>query len=171
VEIPLDENIRNTRSIVSVLQHHYQGPDAISARGPVGRTVETRTYRTVPEMARLLSATLNSLVSGERLQYSDIVVLTPRPLAHSALRTLRLPGPIQLSPDVPAQGRPEVLMASVAGFKGLERRVAVVTELDERLLEDVDEAERVCYVAFSRARTHLILLGTPDILPALLPDA
>ena len=46
-------------------------------------------------------------------------------------------------------------MSSVHTFKGLERRVIIIAELDNTMIYLPEE---ILYVGCSRARTHLILL-------------
>lgn len=77
VEIPLTENIRNTRSIYQAMSRHYRGDARIQPRGPVGRTVESHTYGSAPELKSLLSRLLHRLLLVEGFKPEDVVVLTP----------------------------------------------------------------------------------------------
>ena len=52
------------------------------------------------------------------------------------------------------------LRANVADFKGLDRPVALVAELDDRLPPDPRERDAVLYVAFSRPRNLLAVFHT-----------
>jgi superfamily I DNA/RNA helicase len=67
-----------------------------------------------------------------------------------------------------AWGR-EILCATIHSFKGLERRVVIVIELDEELLGSSASRDALCYVAFSRPRNHLILFGKKDVILEVLP--
>ena len=98
------------------------------------------------------------------------MVLTPKALDRSVLLTLRLPGTLRLVTEEPAARSNQVLCSTVHRFKGLERRVAIVAELDRSLPTDVAARTALCYVAFSRPRTYLVLLGTAEVLPGLLPE-
>jgi hypothetical protein len=49
----------------------------------------------------------------------------------------------------------QIQVSSVHTFKGLERRVIILAELDDSMGYSPDE---ILYVGCSRARTHLILL-------------
>jgi hypothetical protein len=162
----LAENVRNTREIHRALAAYYRGTGPSRARGPIGRAVETIGYATAREMAKRLGGLLHRLVVSERVPASQIAVLTPRPLAESELTGLRFDNGFRLV-DGPGSGPKDVLCAGVAEFKGLERAVAIVTELDESLLRR-QQLDDLCYVAFSRARSHLILMGCEGILPGLL---
>jgi hypothetical protein len=55
----------------------------------------------------------------------------------------------------------------VEEFKGLERPVVVVAELEKGVFDDKTRLVAACYVAFSRPRNHLILLGHADVLASL----
>jgi hypothetical protein len=167
-ELSLEDNVRNTQAICRVLTRHYSGEVKIAARGPVGRSVETIPYRSQSELAQELGRALRRLMTTERIDNRDIVVLTPRRLQDSNLLSLQLPGNLRLVPTQPATRSEHCLCASVGEFKGLERRVAVVAELDSQLPLDPSLRSAVCYVAFSRPRHHLVLLGTPDVLSELV---
>jgi hypothetical protein len=117
-------------------------------------------------MVRRLEGLLNRLVVSERVPASQIVVLTPRPLVESQLTGLRLDNGIRLVHGT-VSGDKDVLCASATEFKGLERAVVIVAELDDSLLRR-RELDDICYVAFSRARSHLVLMGCEGILPGLL---
>jgi hypothetical protein len=53
---------------------------------------------------------------------------------------------------------------TVRRFKGMESKVVIVTEMDdERSLKDPMMFEDMCYVSFSRAVHHLIVLP-PDTI-------
>lgn len=57
-----------------------------------------------------------------------------------------------------------VRVDTVRRFKGMESKVVIVTEMDdERSLQDPIMFEDMCYVSFSRAVHHLILLPPDNI--------
>lgn len=163
---PLTTNLRNTRAIHQFVAPHYHGEEPVGCRGPVGRPVEQHTYRSPEEMHRLLDKTLSRLVNQEGFHPEDLVVLTPYALRRSSLPGARLCPPLALAERQQAQAH-QVPYETVYRFKGLERPVAVVVELDESLPSNPQIVESLCYVAFSRPRSHLVLMGTPDVLPRL----
>jgi hypothetical protein len=167
---PLTENVRNTRSIHRTLVTYYQGESPSSPRGPVGRSVEIQHYETTLELRKHLQFIVRKLVDTERLACSDIVILTPRSLSRSVLRELKMEGNYKLVEQF-TENQHEVLYSTIHRFKGLERPVVIVVELDEALLTENEQEERdaLCYVAFSRPRNHLILLGKQSVIQALLP--
>lgn len=167
VEIPLNENIRNTRAIYDFVGHHYRGEEKIRPRGPVGRTIERVSYGTAGELKAALGKVLHRLMLVEGFTAEDLVVLTPKALERSALPALQLPGALRLVTDEASVRHQHVLVSTIHRFKGLERRVAIVAELDEHLPPDPEERARLFYVAFSRPRTHLVVLGNPAVLADL----
>ena len=62
-----------------------------------------------------------------------------------------------------------VLLSSIADFKGLERPVVLVAELDERLPSDPKQRAALFYVAFSRPRSLLSIFATPSVLETVKP--
>ncbi len=165
----LTENVRNTRAIHKMLVSYYRGGTESRPRGPTGRAVERYTYASIWEMTQKLAGALHRLVVAERLRTSEIVVLTPRTLDNSALSGLPLESGLRLV-DRPATGPREVQCSSIPEFKGLERPVVIVAELDQSVLRD-PQLVSFCYVAFSRPRSLLILIGEVNVLPHLLPPS
>jgi hypothetical protein len=157
--IDLDENVRNTSDICAAILPHYRGQVGIRSRMSVGRAVEYHVYADVT-LAQVLGRVLNRLLVTEGLLAKDIVVLTPRDPEASALPSLSLPAGIRLTADESAVRGRTVLWANVADFKGLERPVALVAELDDRLPSDQRERDAVLYVAFSRPRSLLSVFHT-----------
>ena len=166
-EYPLEENVRNTQAICAMLRDHYRGEVPITARGPAGRNVDKVAYSSEHEFQQLLGKTINRLLNVERLRPEDLIVLTPRRLDQSALTRVRLSGNLQLVVTEPAQKSRAIQFTSIDQFKGLERPAVIVVELDDRMPGDADHWHALCYVAFSRARHHLVLMGDEAILANL----
>ena len=57
-----------------------------------------------------------------------------------------------------------ILCETIRRFKGLERPVIVLVELPE---EDATKLDRLLYVGASRARQHLVVIGSPAVLGRL----
>lgn len=166
---PLLENVRNTRNIHRALVMYYQGEYDSRPRGPVGRSVEVYPYSSSAELRRLLPQLLQKLTAIEQLAPKDLVVLTPKALNRSQLRGLDVGSGLRLVEQPTGRGR-EILCATIHSFKGLERRVVIVIELDEELLGSSASRDALCYVAFSRPRNHLILLGKREVILEVLPQ-
>ena len=161
---PLKDNVRNTGTIFNKIRAFYQGPAGARSRGPAGRPVVLKPYRTTEELRSTVAELVRHLIDVERFAAGDVAVLTPRPPVKSALAGLRA-GSVRLTRgDAPRAG--EILLASVAGFKGLERPVVILAELDDSMAVS-ERFNELCYVGFSRAKSHLILVGEPNVLSQL----
>ena len=57
-------------------------------------------------------------------------------------------------------GKGEIRLSSIHRFKGLESPVVVVAEVDESAATN----EALLYVAFSRARSHLVLIAHEKVI-------
>jgi superfamily I DNA/RNA helicase len=112
-------------------------------------------YTDARGLQRLLSQVLHRLVIEEQVSPQDIAVLTPRSQDRSDLKANTPIGNFQLTTSSEPGGIYRVQVSSVHTFKGLERRVIILAELDNTMTHSPDE---VLYVGCSRARTHLILL-------------
>ncbi|MBB6053884.1 NERD domain-containing protein [Armatimonas rosea] len=172
---PLRENVRNTRAIHARIQPFYDA--SIQPRGPSGRTVEKIVAESPALIRSALSRTLHHLNITEKIPVADIVVLTPKSLNDSCIANQTLASGFKLMETTPAmEGRSsstahlEVRCESVASFKGLESPVVVVVEVDNDLLNS-PQYEAICYVAFSRPRLHLVVIGSANALQQLMGDA
>lgn len=103
---------------------------------------------------------------NEAVASRDIVVLTPKEREDSALVNTTLENGFRMVESASSNVR-EIQIATIPEFKGLERPIVVVAELDEELLSQHETREAICYVAFSRPRHHLILLGKSAVLSVL----
>lgn len=142
----LNVNMRNTKSIHSYISEFY-GPE-IECWGPEGRPPTVITTED-PEAA--LRRQLQRLVSDEAVSPADIVILTPVREGNSVWTTGQSMGRVRLTWKQPP-GERELLVSTIHSFKGLERPVVIVTELD-RLRSD-----ELRLVACSRARNELTVI-------------
>jgi len=165
----LDVNVRNTRTIHQDSLKFYRSDALPESGGPQGRPVEYLAYEGEKQLRKRLSVVLNRLVAGEGVPARDIVVLTPRSVSRSTLLGSDLASGFRLVEGPPAGPR-EVEFRSIYRFKGLERPVVVLVDLDERFELQQDRWPELCYVAFSRARSHLICLGRESVLARLRSD-
>lgn len=151
---PLTLNCRNTNSIHKVVRAFYSDRDKIFCKGPEGRPPELQKYHGLNDMLRCLQSTLNKLINEEYIAAEDIVILTPHAPDNSALKTGTRLGKFSLSEN-PARRRNEVQATTIHKFKGLERKVVIIAEIDSKYIYN---PEMLLYVASSRARTHLLFL-------------
>jgi superfamily I DNA/RNA helicase len=155
-EVPLPSNLRNTQPINEFVSVFHEGEVAPVGRGPRGRPVEVLAYENPEDLGRLLTVVLKNL-QEEDVSLDDVVVLTPVAGSKSALREMGKVDGYRFAEE-PEPGT--VLIGTIQGFKGLERPVVVLAELDERSEERLAQ---LLYVGGSRARNHLIVLATVPV--------
>lgn len=152
---PLLDNCRNTQKIHHLVSAFHQEGSRLRCPGPIGRPAEVHAYNYPQEMQRLLSKILHRLVIEEKVSRNEIALLTPRAQERSALKANTTLGNFTLTTDASPKGAYQVQVSTIHAFKGLERQVIILAELDNAMSYSPDE---VLYVGCSRARTHLILL-------------
>jgi hypothetical protein len=117
-------------------------------------------------VARTVQRVVNELLDNDQISATDIVVLTPSELAFSPLCGRPLTHGRKLTPH--PKPNVNVRLAPIEEFKGLECAVVVLAEA-ERLPKEPGIRFRYCYTAFSRARSHLIVLGDWSTKSHLIP--
>lgn len=157
---PLRQNLRNTKQIFEEVVRYYQGEPLPICAGPDGVEVTRLEGATV----RGVQQSLNELVNEQRVSTADIIVLTGRGSERSDLKEGMRCGNVALTWHPPKKG--EVQVSTVHAFKGLEKPVVVLTELDGYFRDPArtDLGESLLYVGASRATHHLVLVGAD--LPA-----
>lgn len=150
----LNQNCRNTQAIHTVVAKFHNKPESLFCFGPEGREPVNISYNGSDDLIRKLQRLIHRLVYEEGIATHELVILTPR----GESRTRLVPGLklgnftlVNQAPNHPA----EIQATSVYKFKGLERKVVILGEIDERWNYNRD---MVMYVGCSRARTHLIFL-------------
>jgi len=152
-EFPLTRNLRNTGYIHEAAARFYAGP-ALESVGPIGTPIEYISASNEREVVDQTSRALHRLVREKGVQEGDIAVLTCRSVAHSPFANVAAIGAYtvgQFGPE--SSGR--VVLESVRRFKGLERQVVILTGVDETTEEEL------LYVGITRARAHLVVIGSP----------
>ncbi|MDQ7823374.1 MAG: NERD domain-containing protein [Candidatus Eremiobacteraeota bacterium] len=162
----LNENIRNTKAISQVISRFYSSPAPFTPRGPSGRSVEMIPCRDKRKMISQMGKLLHRLITVEGFSPGDITVLSMRSVEKensSGFVEGETCGNFVLrkAPSTPT----EVQLSTVHSFKGLENRVVILTELNSHTIKDVS----LVYVALSRPRNHLIVMGDEEALAALSP--
>lgn len=149
LEVPLNENWRNTREIHESVMEYYRGP-SVRSLGPGGPAVE-RVEVKEGTLSKELGRTLHRIIVEGGVAASDVVVLTPRSVRKSQLAGQT--GQFRLSES--PSGPRDVLLSSIHRYKGLDAQVVVVCEVQG---EPEEEQRELMYVACSRARGLLVLL-------------
>lgn len=144
--IRLSRNLRNTQNIHDATQRFYSGP-LLVADGPVGAEVQWIAASSELVERRALEE-IHRLINAEAVQPCDIAVLSP---IENPLRAL--------ASALSKQVYSGVALSTIAEFKGLESRFVVVLATRE-----LSDAAGLAYVALSRARAHLTLIGPTEVL-------
>lgn len=163
-KFPLSRNLRNTRLIFELACHHYEGPPVLAA-GPRGREAERVVARSWQEVPRCLRDVVGRLVKQEGIKPEAIAVIH----AHEADRALLCPGDVigRWKAVRAGEGGSDAIVVDTAQrFKGLESRVVVLVASGH-----FATLREHAYVALTRAKTHLILIGTAADLPLLEQSA
>lgn len=152
---PLYQNCRNTKSIHSLVAKFHNDPNSLMCYSPEGRPPEMISYSGEDDLLRQLPKLLHRLVIEEHVNNDDVVILTPR-----GEKTTRLIPGLKLGiftlTNQPANHQSKIQATSVHKFKGLEKKIVILAEIDDRTQFNRD---MIMYVGCSRARTHLIILS------------
>jgi hypothetical protein len=178
-EYPLEMNCRNAQSIHAVVARFAEGGLASMALRDDGRSPELIEADGADATLEALRKVLHRLRVEEDVPPRHIAVLTGARLEESAVWRQRRFGNEALdNPSVDADGRhlgaaahetPElpsdaILCDTIRRFKGLERPVIVLVELDGI---DPAKLDRLLYVGASRARQHLVVIASAAVLGRL----
>jgi hypothetical protein len=174
-EYQVDWNCRNPAPIHAFAARHAPGLEAVEVLRHEGREPELITAQPGPETLKALAGVLHRLRGEERLAPWQVCVLTGRSLARSDVWRQRKFGnevlwngsyddaghSLGLSADeAPDQPSDTILCDSIRRFKGLEREVVVLVELDEADAR----LEQLMYVGATRARQHLVVIGPAELI-------
>lgn len=158
---PLTKNVRNTEPIGTLVKAFHSGEMRLS--GLPGRKVRFVDLTAWSSETAALTHVFQRLRDWGA-SASDVVVLTPAALTRSELPTHRRVGPWRLG--VRESVSRDVLIETIHSFKGQDRPIVVLAELDrldELTAMGVDAVETLLYVGCSRATQFLIVLGVPSL--------
>ena len=151
---PLSLNCRNTDKIHEQVLPYYQGTPMPTSRGPIGIEPEIVSIRSGGER-EALRRVFAKLFTEERLPCTHVVVLTPHNAQSSLFKEGDRIGNVLIT-WATHPGPNQVKISSVYSFKGLESSIVILAELDKI---DIAQRNYLLYVATSRPRDHLIILG------------
>jgi Nuclease-related domain len=145
--IQLTVNCRNTRRINELVARYYKG-GTIEAPGPEGPPVDRHVYETEGELLTQLDEAVARWIGEAEVPPGDIALLTARSAGRSALWRVEKLGGVRLTDD--PWEKNAILRCSVFRFKGLERLVVGLCELD-------GAKDAAWYVGMSRPSVFLSL--------------
>lgn len=151
----LEHNYRSTAAIHERVVGFYDGDPKPGSIGPAGRPVE-QVEPSGKGVAEDVRRVVGRLLGEEGLSARQVVVLTPYGKARSELKEGASIGAVTLT----WSGEPDagqVRVSSVHAFKGLESDVVILVE--PHGLSRGRNPHRLCYVALSRAKHHLVVIG------------
>lgn len=151
----LYQNCRNTKSIHELVARFHNNPSSLLCLSPAGRPPEVLPYHGDEDLRRQVQKILHRLVVEEHVNSDEIVVLTPRGEKSTCLVPGQRLGPFTITSQL-LNHSSKIQATSVYKFKGLERKVVILAEIDNKTSYNHD---MVMYVGCSRARTHLIILS------------
>jgi len=151
----LTQNCRNTKSIHDFTAAYHHDAGSLGCSGPEGRPVEMLSYSDERQLLDQVRRLLHRLVSEEDIATRDIVILTPRSQQRTAFKHGSKLGPFTF-----AENRPDdsttIQVSSVHKFKGLERKVVILVEIDDQVRGEKDV---LLYVGGSRAQVLLVVVA------------
>ncbi len=151
----LNKNLRSTYEIGEQVTKYYEGVGQIHPGGPRSeRPLKRIKLKKDQSPAEALEDVLGML-ADEKVKPRDIVILTPNGENRSALKHKMQVGDFELARSGKIKGN-RIEVSTIHGFKGLERQVVILCELDT--IKD-DGRNTILYVGLSRARNYLVVIG------------
>ena len=155
--VMLTKNIRNTQNIHRLARSYYRG-NAYTAGGPKGDPIEYLSADSLFEAQERLRKLLHQLIREEGIKESDIVILTGLNIDQSELIDKKQIGPFLIK-NLAQSHSDHIVFDSIRRFKGLDKPIVILIELTQ-----VMTATELLYVALTRARSQLFVIGNEDVL-------
>jgi hypothetical protein len=168
----LDTNLRNTKYIFEVVKPHYYQGIELNHRGPLGRTVlitEPVHHQNKSELFSRLRSEINKLLINDSCKPKDITVITMKSVSKSWLRDFSMEN-VRFTYFENECLENTIRIDTNRRFKGMESSIVIACELDdEKSLANDELWHDMCYVSFSRAKNHLIIIPTDNTVERLVP--
>ena len=175
----LHDNLRNTKFIYEAMIEFHPVMGFFAFNGPEGRPIEylpiaIEGHANDDEAIKAtLFTIIERLVKTDGILPKDIMVVTCRTNEQSrwkqwqTLGDLRLRALTQLRQMKPEERDQFVRISTIRASKGLESDIVILVEHDG--VDNDPRREKLLYVAISRAKHHLIVLGTPEDVASRRP--
>jgi hypothetical protein len=158
----LNENCRNTKNIHELAYQYYIG-DEVDPPDIEGAPHEILEASGLNKQAKLIKDKVNELITKEQVALHDVVVLilaNQKDHYYQALQNAGYPSGAVWSVESLWQPK-TILVDTVKRFKGLESAI-VLFWIGDNI--DIENNKELIYVALSRARSRLYLVGNPEIV-------
>jgi superfamily I DNA and RNA helicase len=162
----LTENCRNTRNIHSVAYKFYDG-DEVDPPDVEGVPTQILEAEGIDQQARKIRNKVSELLSKEQLSAQDVVILVLGDKKTDYYKALQKAGnPTGATWSFEALWKAKTVLVDTAKrFKGLESGVVLLWGIEQVTPKRDKE---ILYVALSRARSRLFLVGTNDAVKAIV---
>lgn len=167
--VELTHNLRNTQRIHDQVVRYHHGDITPIGDGPDGQRPEIVPLRAGDRVEDVLAHVVTRLVEEQSIDPREITVLTPRSQGRSTLLEGMSLGPARLTWK-DGTSSSTVQVSTIHSWKGLESPIVIVAETEGLRSHHLGDA--LIYVALSRAKHHLIVLGelpAPRITGAAAP--
>lgn len=158
----LSINLRSPALISSILSASYSAKHPMRFTRMSSAPVEFYKCDNDDEVQQTLSHVFSDLVDKGSFLATDVAIITHRLPRLSAAFKARLKGNsriVRRQSDVPNHA----ILSRCHTFQGLESRVVIVIDLDNRFVESTDdELKSFVYMTFSRFVDKLVILGCAD---------
>jgi UvrD-like helicase C-terminal domain/Nuclease-related domain/AAA ATPase domain len=151
----LPANCRNTQRIHEAVMVFYQSDTVPPCLGPEGTAPMLHDFGSGADERKGVEKLIDDLVANQKVNPGDIAILTRRARDRSAWANPPTSSAWAATWDLSAAGD-KVICSTIHAFKGLERPFVIVCELQG---VDATEKTELLYVAFSRAREYLAVVG------------
>ncbi|WP_162291137.1 NERD domain-containing protein [Pseudodesulfovibrio profundus] len=160
IDIPLNKNLRNSKHIFDIIKTRYKGTP-LHPTGPDGYPVEWLKTADITPPIDVTSITIKRLIEKEKIPPKDIAILIATEAEQLKQELIvRLP---DISFDNSHTDQSDcVVVDTIRRFKGLERPIVVIVAT-----EQLTTNQQLQYIGFSRARTHLVIVGSNNDLSQL----
>ena len=155
---PLPQNCRNTAAIHRFISRFHKHPENIETNAPEGSEVELISCSSEAQHVQEVRKALHRVVVEGKVDTSDVVVLTPRAQRRSNLKCGEKFGNFTLVDHRPTAPL-EIQVSTIHRFKGLDRKVAILAEIDGKMGIN---PMALLYVGASRAQAKLFVVFTEE---------
>lgn len=153
----LTQNIRNTIEIHNVASNFYHGAK-INNSGVSGNPVEFFELSNQNDYEKKILTIINQLYTVEKVSLDQIGVLMPEPIDDAFKSDKKFGNFVIANANNHTNGKNQILFESISKFKGLERSIIILCNL-EKILKPGQINITELYVGLSRPRAKLIIVG------------